>query len=378
MKLKPMLAGFALAGVALGTSEAQFGGLGPVNMSSPIAVTRALGLLGNYKLQRLLTVAGADPNDPAYATPKGGAVDGVAALVIERSDLPGFFAICTGALLSSGVDILTAGHCLADETGHVTATRATAVFFPPGQPASIRELVTGTNFHVNPLYTGESLDAHDIGTIRLANAPTSPGITGYQLYGGNPVGKTFQTVGIGETGTGTNGSVPGSFGVGLSNRRTGLNTFDYSFTDSFFGGFFDDVDFFGPADPNVLVSDFDNGTLDQNSSCLLAAFFAAPPAAFCGFGLGSDEVDPGQGDSGGPGFINGQIASVTSFNLTFGTALGDIDDDLNSTFGEFAGYTRVDLNRGWIESVAPEPGTMTLVFTGLLGLAGVARRRRSR
>jgi hypothetical protein len=111
----------------------------------------------------------------------------------------------------------------------------------------------------------------------------------------------------------------------------------------------------------------------------------------CNSGLGLNEAISGGGDSGGPGFINGQIASVTSFGLTFGAysagpsfpgPYGDINGDLDSSFGEYAGFTDVAFQSQWINSqlvvATPEPGTTVLMATGLIGIAGFARRRRNK
>src|SRR5690606_22097578 len=71
-------------------------------------------------------------------------------------------------------------------------------------------------------------------------------------------------------------------------------------------------------------------------------------------GLGNAEVMTAPGDSGGPTLLNDQIAGVTSFRarLTF----GDIDSQLNSSFGEIGGDTLVSVFASWIDSITDEPG----------------------
>jgi hypothetical protein len=86
----------------------------------------------------------------------------------------------------------------------------------------------------------------------------------------------------------------------------------------------------------------------------------------------------GGGDSGGPLFIGGQIAGVASYGLSFGVDFGDTDDVVNSTFGEFGGWTSTAYNSAWIASATtavPEPSSFILVGAGLFALAGITKRR---
>lgn len=326
---------------------------------------------GQFQVKSRISVAGASPNDPRYATPKGMGYDGVGALYID-TNIGGF--ICSGALLRDGMSVLTAAHCLTDPTPGFKVNYVTPVFFPSGVPGRVI-LPNTTTFYVHPNYTGEVIDAHDVAVVKLS-APPPSGITAYDIYRGDATGSQFRVVGSGAAGTGSTGLTIGA-GFNQGNRRTGLNRYDFSFADSEWGGFW--YGYFGSADPNVYLADFDNGTSVNDASCVLAGFFALGGSKFCDTGLGLDEVGVGGGDSGGPQFVAGRIAGVTSFGLTWGTAIGDIDDALNSTFGEFVGFTRVDYNAAWIDAIAtPEPISMALLATGLAGIGGasVLRRRR--
>ena len=91
--------------------------------------------------------------------------------------------------------------------------------------------------------------------------------------------------------------------------------------------------------------------------------------------LGDIEVGVAGGDSGGPQFLNGKLASVTSYGLTFGADFGDIDDALNSSFGEFSGYVPIYAHEDWLKSVVPEPATWAMMIAGF-GLVGTMMRRR--
>jgi secreted trypsin-like serine protease len=127
--------------------------------------------------------------------------------------------------------------------------------------------------------------------------------------------------------------------------------------------------------------DFDNG-LARNDA--FGAYFGKSD-----LGLGDFEVDSAPGDSGGPTFINGLLAGVTSFGLTFtdekdssgqytlcSPANPDVLCGINSTFGEFAGDTRVSGYNQWILANIPEPQTYALMLLGLGAVGVVTRRKR--
>lgn len=327
-------------------------------------------LFSNWVARSLVVVAGDNFDDAMYQTPTGTGYDGVAALFIERTD--GNF-LCTGALLTGGTNIVTAAHCLADITGTNVTLGVTAVFFPPKQPAGKREFVVSSSTHVNPQFTGEVIDAHDIAVVSLESLP-SAGIlsSAYSLFTGNPF-QTAEFVGSGGTGNGTIGVVQGG-GFRLADRRRARNTIDFTWSDPVFGGDFFGA--FGYADPTTLVADFDSGFEANNSSCIILALYVLNPV--CGLGQGLAEGDLGPGDSGGPLFIDGQIAGVASYGLSFGARYGDTDNLVNSTFGEFSGWTSTEYNAPWLSqyvTTVPEPQSLALTAMGLLMLAGFARRR---
>ncbi len=75
----------------------------------------------------------------------------------------------------------------------------------------------------------------------------------------------------------------------------------------------------------------------------------------CGFaddqGEGGQEVGLAPGDSGGPLLIDGKVAGVTSHGFAISRLVGgpDVDNQLNSSFGEFIGDTRVSFYQDWID-----------------------------
>lgn len=316
-----------------------------------------------WKARNTLVTA-SNPFARMYFAPPGGRLDGVAALLIYQ---PSGTFLCSGSLFSTNY-ILTAAHCITNGTTAAQFDSVQAIFFPPdngGLPA-----VYSVEFaRVAPGYTGEVIDENDLAVLRLTATPPA-NITRYQLYSGAPSGQSFEVSGFGASGRGSTGF---TFADGA--RRVGRNTYDFSFADAAWGGFWNG--FFGTAGVDVLVSDFDGPRGTNNSSCIIELAVLGTQN-FCGLMLSEWESNLGPGDSGGPNFINGQLAGVNSFILSFGSGFGDRDDFLNGTFGEFSGYTRIDRQLQWIGAVTPEPGSLALLTTGLLGLAGAGIRRRRR
>jgi len=276
-------------------------------------------------------------DDPdLHITGTGSGFDSVVKLTIGRPD--GTFT-CTGALLSNGRDVLTAAHCLTDDVGNLTATSSFSLFQTQYGSASL----PSSSFTVHPNWNGDFNLGNDIAIVHLGRlAPL--GADGHEIYrGSNEIGQVVTKAGYGQTGTGSTGATLPS-----GTRRSGMNTYD-SLGDAFTGLL--DTD---PIPGAHLVYDFDDGTAEHDAFGFFESMLGGNNLAHTG--LGNDEVLSASGDSGGPTFINNQIAGVTSFGLRLDRRIGprprtsDIDDELNASFGEFAFDTRVSFYADWVDA----------------------------
>ena len=306
--------------------------------------------------------------------------NGVVSLIMDEGAAGKF--ICSGTLLSDRRSILTAGHCVSHGAGTDNPISTTAYFTPATDPDSVTYLdpastaISVSQYFVNSGYTGEVIDQNDIAVLRLATAAPA-WATSYDIYtGGDLTGQGYNIAGYGRR-----SDVGGAIGadLGPGRLRQGDNRYDFRLGDADFGGFFT-PDFFGEGAGTQIdysyLSDFDNGLPQNDASCQIAGAFGLGGAKYCNLGRGPTEVSDAGGDSGGPQFINGQIASVTSYGLTFGSDFGDVDNSLNSSWGEFNGFVPVSIHTRFIQSsMAPEPGTWALMLGGF-GAVGAAMRRK--
>ena len=129
----------------------------------------------------------------------------------------------------------------------------------------------------------------------------------------------------------------------------------------------------------MLGFDFDNGTNAQD----FFGFYDTDVETVH-LGLGYYEAATSNGDSGSGAFIEDPdnqgtylLTGVVSAGVRLdGDPNSDIDDILNSSFGELGLLANVPGLSGWITANVPEPSAYALIFGGLALVAAILRRRR--
>lgn len=327
-----------------------------IGMSAIVALAagQALSAPVTANLTPLYTTTDSPANHVAAS---GGFLDGVGDFIINGSSR------CSSALLGDGLHVLTAAHCLTDLSGNNTFNNGTISFF--GDNGTYAHSVD--EVFINAGWNGQFGNGNDIAVVRLDNVVDSE-ITRYDIYRDtDEVGQVGDKAGFGRSGTGLTGSTLSS-----GTKRTVQNRYDLA-----------GMSLFGGISSDILLYDFDNGNAANDAIGALAGFLPPSPFVVDPIGVGITEGISAPGDSGGPTFIGNMIAGVTSFGLNYFFADGsspDIDggpgQQVNSTFGEIAGDTRVSSFAGFIDGFVstppvqgvPAPLSGVLLLTGIIGL----------
>lgn len=235
----------------------------------------------------------------------------------------------TGVLLYGGQAILTAAHLFKNGSAPSTVTFETS--------AGVKTL-TSSKATILPGYDASSLN-NDLAIVWLnGHAPVTA--QRYDIYrASDEIGQAMTFVGYGKPGTGAAGMSSSYSGAPI--RQKASNTFDAdaSALKAKAGAIMP----WAPKPGTQLIADFDNGSSAQDA---LGRFLNLKHT-----GLGQSEGILSSGDSGGPAFIGGKVAGIASYisTLSMGSAHPDIDNSLNSSFGEIAAWQRVSAQQQFID-----------------------------
>ncbi len=250
----------------------------------------------------------------------------------------------SGALLATGRDILTAAHVVTGNGGALLPGPFQIVF-PTPQATFIT--VPASAVTVNPNWDGNASDGSDLAIIALpTQAPASA--ARYPLFtANNEMGQTFTLDAFGQIGVGATGSTAPGFFATFGTLNYGNNLYDGT----------DQALTAAPIRPlptgtpipsakfpagSGLVSDFDDGTANHDA---LGYYYGLNNTGV------PNESFAAHGDSGGPNFLGGAIASVVSYGFGFPNDPPDILAGNNETFGEIEVDTRVSYFASWINGV---------------------------
>ncbi len=254
----------------------------------------------------------------------GEGYDGVVRIAID-----GYYG--TGVLLYGGRAALTVAHLFDG----VSAAQTASIHF---ETASGKQTITSSSFLVNPNYDSVNVGS-DLALVWLSqSAPIAA--ERYSIYhDSNEIGQQFTMVGYGTPGVGTTGKIENYDGEYL--RLMGENRFDMDAKT--LKNIMGSSMAWDPVTATQLLADFDDGTTSHDALGLLGGVTDA--------GTGVLESIISSGDSGGPAFINGVVAGIASYvtSLNKYNANPDIDDALNSSFGEIAAWQRVSYYQQWID-----------------------------
>jgi hypothetical protein len=319
-----------------------------------------------------------DPNSSTYVVSLNQVADGVnlnGEVLIESS-----VGTCTGSLLSDGMSILTAAHCI-DPSATAAGVYSGSVSINFDQDCGSGfycGTATSTTFFVDPGYLADdglmcsapgvvtsgqgiacaAFQGDDLAVLRLSAPATSA--AGYSLFTGSQsdiyptasetYGPAIELAGAGYTGA---GCIDGNWDGTNCNGQPG------------------NPDPYAPEVSAVMRQ----GETQYTGSCTGCNNVSV--AQFNPNSTLPNQVEIAPGDSGGGSFYNGQLVGVHDY-INCDTSNCPIDG--GSVFGDT--YVGLDSTNGaWIESVevsTPEPAPAALLAIGLAAVLLKRRRDSSR
>ena len=263
-----------------------------------------------------------------YTNPRNWAYPGEGYDGVVRVSSGGHYG--TGVLLYDGRAVLTAAHLFYNPA----STTASVSF----ETTAGNQTVTASGITLLPTYDPIQGN-NDLAIVWLSNA-APVAAERYSLYrSSDEITQSLTMVGYGLPGSGATGQLSGYSGNPIRLKASNQFDADIGTLKSTLGPAMS----WTPTAGTQLVADFDNGTTAHDA---LGRLINRP-----GEGLGQSEGLIAPGDSGGPAFINGQVAGIASYtaSLTYGSIAPDIDSITNSSFGEIAAWQRVSYYQQWID-----------------------------
>ena len=280
-----------------------------------------------------ISVPVANPRDPAYQVSPGQGYDGVALILLPGGDN------CTGSLLTTGQHILTAAHCFEEESQDGEPTRepdlgdVTVVFRLPSGELRMDPA------HIDIHPTWDDLDGFngDLAIIHLAEVLPAE-VPRYELYrDADEVGQVFIRLGYGVMATGEQGEFGEDESMVL---RRGQNRYEA------LGELYNEED--GEPESYIqpgkqLLYDYDSGRAENDALGI--------EYGLVDLGLGAQEIGSSGGDSGGPAFIDGKVAGLSSSGSSPDRDGIDVTIENDTSFGEYFFDTRVSAYADYIDQV---------------------------
>ena len=250
-----------------------------------------------------------------------GAYSGVCTISVEGDTS---VTMGTGALLATGMHVLTAAHVVCDAEGMPVSSAAITVTFTNSAGQSY--VYNARALYVHGEYTNAETVAEGVDlAVILLDAPNGVDATinSFDLYrDSNEIGQSFTMLGYGEYNSASLRLKSSTTLTGV--KHSGMNTFDL------LGSSIDNT-----FNTNLLCYDFDNGY--QSGDTFGNAY------GYVHYGLGTSEAMSSFGDSGGPALIDGKIAGVISW--------GNTPSDQVPGFGSYAAAVRVSAYADWIDGI---------------------------